>query len=179
VLTVLLIVMITVVMRDAPWRWVARVVSSVLHRLRRPGDANDLGDRLIEERDLMRGALRDRASFVMLLVLAQPLADYVVLYLAMRAVGADVNPAAALAAFIVSNLAGLIPLTPGGLGFVEAGLSGVLIVAGAARPEAHLAVVTYRLAATWVPCIAGAIALAMFHHRHRQRAATPGMFSTQ
>jgi hypothetical protein len=57
VLTVLLIVMITFVMRDAPWRWVARVVTSVQHRLRRPGDANELGDRLLSERDLMRGAL--------------------------------------------------------------------------------------------------------------------------
>ena len=178
VLTVLLIVMVIFVVRDAPWRWIARVVTSVQHRLRRPGDANELGDRLIEERDLMRGALRERAGFVVLLVLAQPLADYVVLYLAMRAVGADVNPAAVLAAFIVSNLAGLIPLTPGGLGFVEAGLAGVLIVAGAARPQAHLAVVTYRLAATWVPCIAGAIALAMFHQRHRHRPAAVDTRST-
>ena len=30
--------------------------------------------------------------------------------------------AAAMAAFVVSNVAGLVPLTPGGLGFVEAGL---------------------------------------------------------
>ena len=172
VLTVLLIVIIVFAVRDAPWLWTARVATSVLRRLRRPGNADELGARLLAERDFMRAALRERAWLVTLLVLAQPLADYVVLYVALLAVGADVNPAAALAAFIVSNVAGLIPLTPGGLGFVEAGLGGVLTIAGAATAEANLTVVTYRLAVTWVPAIAGAIALAMFHRRHRQRPTT-------
>jgi uncharacterized protein (TIRG00374 family) len=171
VLTALLVLVIAFVVRDAPWRWAARVATSVQRRVRRPGDANELGARLIAERDLMRGALRQRAGLVAFLALAQPLADYAALYAALLAAGAHVNPAAALAAFIVSNVAGLIPLTPGGLGFVEAGLSGVLIIAGAASANAHLAVVTYRLAATWVPSIAGAIALAMFHHRHRGTVA--------
>jgi uncharacterized protein (TIRG00374 family) len=84
-----------------------------------------------------------------------------------------------LAAFIVSNVAGLIPVTPGGLGFVEAGLAGVLVVAGASRPDARLAVVTYRLAATWVPCVAGAVALALFHRRHRLRTRTGSSESAQ
>jgi uncharacterized protein (TIRG00374 family) len=168
-LTVMLIAVFLFVTRDSPWRWVARVVTAGRHRLKLAGDADELADRLIHERDLMRSALRERAWLVVLLVVMQPLADYVALYIALVAVGAHVNPAAALAAFIVSNVAGLVPLTPGGLGFVEAGLTGVLTIAGAARPEARLAVVTYRLAATWLPCIAGAIALACFHHRHRNR----------
>jgi uncharacterized protein (TIRG00374 family) len=169
VLAVLLIVVVAFVVRDAPWRWSARVATAVQRRLGRPGDADELGRRLIDERDQMREALRERAPLVVFLVIAQPLADYGALYLALLAVGAHVNPAAALAAFIVSNVAGLVPLTPGGLGFVEAGLTGVLTIAGAGVAQAHLAVVTYRLAATWVPCIAGAIALALFHHRHRTR----------
>ena len=90
----------------------------------------------------------------------------------MRAAGAHVNPAAALAAFIVSNIAGMIPLTPGGLGFVEAGLSGVLTVAGATTMQADLTVATYRLAATWLPCLAAGVALAWFHRRHRERPLT-------
>jgi uncharacterized protein (TIRG00374 family) len=167
VLAGVLVAVIVLVVRDAAWHWVARAVSAVRQRLRKPVDLKELGDRLIEERNLMRSALRERAGLVVFLVLAQPLADYAALYLALRAVGAHVGPIAVLAAFIVSNVAGLIPFTPGGLGFVEAGLAGVLVVAGAARPEARLAVVTYRLAATWIPCIAGAGALACFHRRHR------------
>jgi uncharacterized protein (TIRG00374 family) len=169
ILTVILGLIFIFVTRDSPWRWLARAVTRARRRLKLGGDADELGARLIHERDLMRSALRDRSWLVVLLVVAQPLADYAALYFALLAVGAHVNPAAALAAFIVSNVAGLVPLTPGGLGFVEAGLAGVLILAGAPRPEARLAVVTYRLAATWVPCIAGAIALALFHHRHHKR----------
>ena len=76
-----------------------------------------------------------------------------------------------MAAFVVSNVAGLVPLTPGGLGFVEAGLSRVLTVAGATHPQAHLAIVNYRLAATWLPCLAGFVALLAFHRRHRRQEA--------
>jgi uncharacterized protein (TIRG00374 family) len=145
------------------------VVTSVRHRFGRTGDAEELADRLLAERDLMRSAIRSRAWLVAFLVFAQPLADYAALYVALRAIGAHVSPVAVLAAFIVSNVAGLVPFTPGGLGFVEAGLAAVLVVAGATDADAELAVVTYRLAATWVPCIAGAIALALFHRRHRNR----------
>jgi uncharacterized protein (TIRG00374 family) len=80
-----------------------------------------------------------------------------------------VNPAAVLAAFIVSNIAGMVPLTPGGLGFVEASLAGVLTVAGASDAHANLAVAMYRVGETWLPCVAGAIALFLFQRRNRER----------
>jgi uncharacterized protein (TIRG00374 family) len=168
-LTLLLLGALVLVVRDGPWRRIARAVTAVRRRLHRPGDADDLATRLLSERDLMRDAIRERAALVLFLVLAQPLADFAALYLALRAIGAHVSPAAVLAAFIVSNVAGLVPFTPGGLGFVEAGLAGVLVVAGATRPDARLAVVTYRLAATWIPSVAGAVALGLFHRRHRGR----------
>lgn len=179
VLTVLLVGLLILVVRDGPWRWIARAVTTVRRRFGRKADPADIAARLLGERDLLRAALRDRTGLVGFLVVTQPLADYAALYLALRAAGAHVSPIGALAAFLVSNLAGLIPFTPGGLGFVEAGLTGVLVIAGAARPQARLAVVTYRLAATWLPCVAGAVALALFHRRHRgaalaTRSSTPG-----
>jgi uncharacterized protein (TIRG00374 family) len=168
VLTVALAGVLVLAVRDGPWRWIAAAVTNVRRRFGRTGDAAELAERLIIERDVMRSALRARAALVAFLAIAQPLADYFALYFALEAVGAHVTPAAALAAFIVSNVAGLIPFTPGGLGFVEAGLTGVLAIAGA-RPDARLAVAAYRLAATWLPSIAGAVALAWFHRRHRGR----------
>jgi uncharacterized protein (TIRG00374 family) len=128
--------------------------------------------RLLSERDLIVRALRDRPVRVLLIDFVRAFGDYLALYLALRATGAHVNPAAALAAFIVSNVAGMIPITPGGLGFVEAGLSGVLTVAGATEMQASLTVVTYRLAATWLPCLAAAVALVWFQRRHRERRLT-------
>lgn len=166
VLTAALVSVLVLAGRDGPWQRVARAAAAMLHRLGRPADAAEMAERFIAERDLMRGALRERAALVVFLVFAQPLTDFMALYFALVATGARVNPAAILAAFIVSNIAGLVPFTPGGLGFVEAGLAGVLSVAGAGTGEANLAVATYRLAAAWLPAIGGAIALAAFHRRH-------------
>jgi uncharacterized protein (TIRG00374 family) len=171
-LALVLVGAVVVATRDRPWRWAAAAVAWVRHRFGRQSDPRELGDRLIHERNLIRGVLRKRAVFVCFLAVVQPLTDYGALYLALLAVRAHVSAAAAMAAFVVSNIAGLVPLTPGGLGFVEAGLSQVLTIAGATRPEAHAAIATYRLAATWLPCLAGFVALILFHHRHRTRPTT-------
>ena len=159
--------------RDGPWRWLAGVIARVLRLLRKPSSAEELGGRLIRERDLIRGALRGRAGWVAVLALAQPLTDYAALLVAVRAAGAHVGAATTLAAFVVSNVAGLVPFTPGGLGFVEAGLGHVLVMGGASHGHAHLAVATYRLATAWLPCLAGFLALALFHRRHRATASAP------
>ncbi len=172
VLLLFLVGLLALARRDASWRFVARLVSRVQSWLHRPSDVGALEARLLAERELIRTTLRGRVLRVVLVDLSRALGDYVALYCALRATGAPVNPAAALAAFIVSNIAGMIPLTPGGLGFVEAGLAGVLTVAGATDAQADLTVATYRLAATWLPCVAGAIALVVFQRRHRERKLT-------
>jgi hypothetical protein len=170
ILAALLVGSVVVVLRDRPWRHLAWAVSWVYERLHRVSDSAALERRLIEERNLIRGALQGRALTASLAVVGSALGDFAVLYFALRAVGAPVNPAAALAAFIVSNVAGLIPITPGGLGFVEAGMAGVLRLAGASDAQALLAVAAYRLVATWLPCAAGAVAFGWFKWRHRDRA---------
>jgi uncharacterized protein (TIRG00374 family) len=171
-LLALLFAVVAVATRDRPWQWLAQAISWVQARLRRPSDASELETRLIAERDEIRQALRSRALIVGVIALARPSCDYLSLLFSLRAVGAHVNPAAVLAAFVVANIAGLIPLTPGGLGFVEAGLAGVLTVAGASTTSADLAVATYRIFETWLPCTAGAIALFWFQRRHRERRVT-------
>ena len=177
-LAALLLVAVILAVRDAPWRRIAAVVAWVRAALRRPCDADELAGRLISERDLIRQALRRRAVLVAALALAQPLTDFGALYIAVRAVGAHIGAATTMAAFVVSNVAGLVPVTPGGLGFVEAGLAHVLILGGATHPEAHVAIVVYRLMATWLPCVAGFVALGLFHLRHRASSgagsASPG-----
>jgi uncharacterized protein (TIRG00374 family) len=167
-LTVLLVAIVAIAARDRPWHWIAVAVAAGRSRLHRPSDAAALEQRLLRERDLIRFAIRDRAGLVCLIALARPVCDYLALLFSLQAVGAHVNPAAVLAAFIVSNIAGMIPLTPGGLGFVEASLAGVLTVAGASDVHADLAVATYRIGETWLPCVAGAIALFWFERRHRE-----------
>lgn len=59
----------------------------------------------------------------------------------------------------------LIPYTPGGLGFVEAGLVGTLTVAGVPGPDALAATLLYRLVAYWLPIPAGGVAYLLFRRR--------------
>lgn len=60
-------------------------------------------------------------------------------------------------AFAVVRAALVIPLTPGGAGLAELGLSGLLIAAGGARAPAVAAVLVFR-AATWLlPILIGAV----------------------
>jgi uncharacterized protein (TIRG00374 family) len=172
VLGAVLLVAVFVATSDRPWRWAAATVAWIQHRFGRVADGDELGRRLLHERDLIRDVLRRRLGYVIALALLQPLTDYAALLVAVRASGAPVNAAATMAAFVVSNVAGLVPVTPGGLGFVEAGLAHVLTLAGASRGQAHTAIATYRLAATWLPCLAGVVALGLFHHRHRTQRAT-------
>ena len=168
-LLVVLVALAIAITRDAPWRWTAKAIASVQRRFRRESDATELRTKMLTERDLIARALREHPVQVLLIDFVRAFGDYLALYFALRATGAHVNPAAALAAFIVSNVAGMIPFTPGGLGFVEAGLAGVLIVAGATDDQATLTVATYRVAATWLPCLAAGFALLWFQRRHRDR----------
>ena len=67
----------------------------------------------------------------------------------------------------------MIPITPGGLGFVEAGLTGALTLAGVDASHAVLATLLYRLAEYWLPVIAGPFAYVAFRvsrRRARRRA---------
>ena len=65
--------------------------------------------------------------------------DYLALVACLRAVGAEPNPSLILLAYVASAILAMIPFTPGGLGFVEAGLVGMLILAGVGRTAAAVA----------------------------------------
>jgi hypothetical protein len=60
----------------------------------------------------------------------------------------------------------MIPLTPGGLGFVEAGLTGMLALADVAASAAVVATLAYRLVSFWLPIPAGALAYGLFRRRY-------------
>jgi putative heme transporter len=90
--------------------------------------------------------------------LVSHLSLYAVLLVALRDVGvsdAEVSWAQVLAVFAFARLATAIPLTPGGLGFVEGVLVTGLIGAGGDPAEVAAAVVVYR-ALTWaLPILVG------------------------
>ena len=83
----------------------------------------------------------------------------------------DARPALVLLAYVAAELLALLPFTPGGLGFVEAGLVGTLAVAGVSTSQALAATLLYRLVGYWLPLPAGAIAYVAFRRRHPADAA--------
>lgn len=77
--------------------------------------------------------------------------DVGVLALLLHAVGADAPLVTVLVAFAVANLLNALPLTPGGIGIVEAGLAATLVGLGADAAATSVAVLGYRAIAYWLP----------------------------
>ena len=73
----------------------------------------------------------------------------------------------------MAGIVGMIPATPGGLGLVEASLTGLLVLAEVNSSQALLATLTYRIASYWVPLLAGPIAYGLFKIRYGKRAVAP------
>jgi uncharacterized protein (TIRG00374 family) len=141
---------------DGPMKWVARSCYHALCRLparRRP--RADLADRIVAERDAVRGAFLEHKLVTAVCSVGRVLGDYLALYACVLAVGLRPSPTIVLVAFIAGNAAGMVPFTPGGLGFVEAGLSGTFVLAGAHEEQALAAVAIYRLVSTWLPVLIG------------------------
>ena len=100
---------------------------------------------------------------------------FAVLLVALRVLGVDsgeVSWVEALAAWGLVRLLTAIPVTPGGLGIVELGLSGALVGFGAPEAEAVAAVLVYR-ALTFLPPIALGALLGLTWRRHGRVAASP------
>ena len=89
---------------------------------------------------------------------ARALFDFLTLLIALAAFGADARWALVLLAFASAMLLGIMPLTPGGLGFVEAGLTAVLVLAGVLAAVAISATLLYRLVSFWLPIPIGLVA---------------------
>jgi uncharacterized protein (TIRG00374 family) len=67
-----------------------------------------------------------------------------------RAFGLPVNAVKIVGAYLVVQLIRQIPLTPGGVGMVEASLLLSLVAAGATSDTAAAVVLTYRLLSCWL-----------------------------
>lgn len=128
---------------------------------------------MVEQRDLIRTVLGQQWWQATLLSAGRLLFDYLCLLFSVRAVGAHPRPSLILLAYTVAGVIGLVPITPGGLGIVEASLSGLLVLSGLTGVQAVLATLAYRLASYWLPLLAGPFAYGAFKHRYRDTQAPP------
>jgi uncharacterized protein (TIRG00374 family) len=85
--------------------------------------------------------------------------DNAVLWATFHAVGQPVPLTVVLMGYLIGQLGGLLPL-PGGLGGIDGGLIGTLVVFGAPAAATATAVLAYRVILFWLPLVGGAIAFA-------------------
>jgi uncharacterized membrane protein YbhN (UPF0104 family) len=85
--------------------------------------------------------------------------DNAVLWATYHAFGANVPVAVILMGYLIGQLGGLLPI-PGGLGGIDGGLIGTLIVYGAPPAATAAAVLAYRAILFWLPLIVGGVAFA-------------------
>src|SRR5207247_1461578 len=84
-----------------------------------------------------RATLGERWGQAILRSVGNVLFDYLALLAALVASGARPKASLVLLAYVSAVVLGLIPITPGGLGFVEAGLAATLVLGGVAAAEAR------------------------------------------
>jgi uncharacterized membrane protein YbhN (UPF0104 family) len=150
---------------DGPLLAVGRAAQGLRNRIfRARAPLGGVPARLIRERDEVTAVLGRRWWEALLFAAGRWVLDYLTLLAALTAVQADPRPATVLLAFCAAQFLGTLPLTPGGLGFVEAGLTGTLALAGVPAGAAVVATLAYRLVSFWLPIPAGGIA-ALLHRR--------------
>ncbi len=158
----------TLLVTDRPLEAVGQAIQWTRNRLmRRRAPLTGLESQLVTQRDLIRGVLGEQWWQAVLLSAGRLAFDFLSLLCALRAVGSRPSPSLVLIAYAVTGVIGLIPITPGGLGIVEASLTGFLVLAGVDSGAAVLATLTYRLASYWLPLLAGPFAYAIFKRRYR------------
>lgn len=147
---------------DSLLRWSAGLIEKVATRFGRKVTA--AGIEL--ERDRLRDALGERWLHALAFSIGIWSFDYLSLVAALVALETLPEPSVVLLAFTASKILGMIPLTPGGLGIVEAGLTGMLTLAGIAATHALVATLAYRIVSYWLALPAGLGAWLLFRRRY-------------
>jgi uncharacterized protein (TIRG00374 family) len=156
---------------------VGRAARWLIRRVRREAAA-DLPERLLAQRDRVRETFGRRWYVALAGSVGKVGFDYVALVCCLAAVGARPSPSLVLLAYVAGALLAMIPATPGGLGFVEAGLTDTLALAGVGGQQAIVATLAYRLVSFWIPIPAGGVAYLLFRHRYGSAAGESSVSST-
>ena len=142
------------------WNWVTRGRHPV----------TGLDKRLLADRNAIRNVLGEHWRKALLLTTGRLGFDYGCLLAALHAANSSPQPSLVLLAYAAAGILALLPITPGGLGIVEASLSSLLIVAGVHPGNAFLATLAYRLASYWLPLVSGVPAYLLFRRRYGRAA---------
>jgi len=156
-----------------PVQWLGDAVGRTVGLLRRGPAPQALGAKLLSERDEIRATMGSRWLAALGASIGRWGFEYFALLVTLYAIGARPDPWLVIFAFVAASVLTMVPFTPGGLGFVEAGLTGALALAGVSAGQAVLATLVFRLVSFWLPLPVGAGAAVWFRRRYpRRRAAS-------
>jgi uncharacterized membrane protein YbhN (UPF0104 family) len=105
------------------------------------------------------------------------LADLSCLVACLATFGVRVTAPSLILGYAIVTLAGMLPVTPGGLGVVEGGLAALLVVSGPTAWLVGAAILGYRLISYWLLALVGGIALLAERARHARRYADTDEFA--
>lgn len=154
---------------------VGRAFGALLSKLapitRRP-PKGDWGAIIAEFRQRTTALLRTCWAQLTAATIVSHVTLYLVLLLTLRHVGvsnAVVTWQEVLAAFAFVRLLSAIPITPGGIGVVELGLTATLVAAGGDEAQVVAAVLVYRLLTFVLPIPVGAVSYFLWQHEVARR----------
>jgi uncharacterized protein (TIRG00374 family) len=139
---------------------VARIVSWAQRLIRKAPVTWD-GESFVRFRQSTNELLKNRWHVLTLTTLAGHLTVFLVLLTSLRVLdvtGSEVSAVEAFAAWSLVRLLGSIPITPGGLGVVELGLTTALVGFGGDQVEVVAAVLVYRVLTVVPTLIIGLVA---------------------
>lgn len=160
---------------DRPLLATGRVARRVVRVLGRPlGKAWTVDPQdLVVERERLVSVLDNRWPRAVAAAAGNWAFDYLALIAALYAVGAEPRLSLVLLAYAAAAVLAMVPLTPGGVGFVEVGLYSTLVVSGIPGREAALATITYRAVSWWLPVLSGLVAWFAFRVRFPASRSRP------
>lgn len=150
------------------------ITGRVVHVFRKSVTPRGLADGLLAQRARVAAAFRGRWWTAVFAAAANRMLDYAALVAALVAFGAHVRPSEVLLAYVVAQAFAIIPITPGGVGFVDAGLTALLVLVGVPADTALIGTLLYRLFSFWLPIPIGGLAWGWWriHHQAADRRLT-------
>jgi putative heme transporter len=148
---------------------VARFASWLKARVRR-GPVSFSGTSFTRFRSEVVDLLARRWHVLTLATLAGSMTVFLLLVLSLRAVGvsaSEVDVIEIFAAWSLVRIIGAIPITPGGFGIVELGLTTALVAFGGANAGVVAAVLIYRFLTVVPTLVLGGLAALTWHSRSR------------
>ena len=141
----------------------AAAIVTWLKHLVNKGPVRWTGETFVRFREEAIDLLRRRWHLLTLGVLANHLTVFVLMVFCLRSIGitrAQVDIVEAFAAWSLARVLGSLPITPGGLGIVELGLTGMLVGFGASNSQAVAGALLYRILGSVPTIVLGLLAAA-------------------